>query len=211
MAAFQELRALPKPGSCIKIVCTKSVPEKLISFHRAILQKLIPQDYRVLSLDTNNLEDFFAQLSITFLGQTSVYAIKDGDLSTTDRKKFDNFLKEYSGPHTIYFFTSDPIYEKNAIALDTVINKKNFLELATLNNYVSIAPNFIEKLFTLKASYTFDETVTLMNYAHLLGARSDAFFTDWVERILTDDISLFTLSQYFFAQQKNLSYKNGHV
>jgi len=204
VSVFQDLLTVPTSGSCIKIVCTKSVPEKLISFQRTILQKLTPQDYRTLLLDDYNLEDLFAQLSITFLGQTSIYAIKDGDLSASDRKKFDSFLKEYSGPHIVYFFTSDAVYEKNALLFETVIAKKLLLELVTLSNNISVAPNFIEKLFTLKSSYTFDESLTLITYAHLLGARSEAFFADWVTRILVDDISLFTLSQYFFAQQKNL-------
>ncbi len=204
MSVFQDLLTVSASGSCIKIVCTKSVPEKLVSFHRASLQKLTPQDYRVLLLDDYNLEDLFAQLSITFLGQTSIYAIKDGDISAADRKKLDSFLKEYSGPHTVYFFTSDQIYEKNALLLDAAITKKSFQEFAALSGNTSVAPTFIEKLFTLKTSYTFDESLTLISYAHLLGARSETFFSEWVSRILVDDISLFTLSQHFFAQQKNL-------
>lgn len=204
MSVLKDVLTVLTPGSCIKIVCDKSVPERLISFHRTLLQKLTPQDYRVLSLDDYNLEDLFAQLSITFLGQTSIYALKDGDLSASHRKKIDSFLNEYSGPHTVYFFTSDTVYQKNALMLETVITKKIFLELVALNNDLCVAPNFIEKLFTLKASYTFDESLTLITYGHLLGARSEAFFTDWVNRILVDDISLFTLSHYFFAQQKNL-------
>ncbi len=209
MSAFQELLTVPIAGAqgCIKILCKKMIPEKLISFHRTIFQRVTPKDYRVILLEGCDLEDLFIQLSITFLGQTSIYALKDGDISVPDRKKLDNFLKEYSGPHTLYFFTSDPVYEKNALVVESIITKKLFQELAFSGGYTAIAPTFIEKLFMLKSSYTFDESLSLLQYAHLLGVRNEAFFSDWVARIVSDDISLFTLSQYFFAQQKNLLLK----
>lgn len=206
MSVFQELcgeRALG--GSCTKVVCTQPFPEKLITFHRSIVRKAMPYDYRVMSLTDADIEDIFAHLSITFLGQTSIYAIKDGDLSVSDRKKFDSFLKDYTGPHHVYFFTSDPAYGKNALLFEAAITKSLFQELALLVNNAPVSLNFVEKLFALKASYTFDEALTLLDYANLLGQRgNEAFFADWVQRILVDDVSLFTLSQYFFSQHKSM-------
>ncbi len=203
MTAFQELLSVPKSAGCIKIFCTKMIPEKFIPFHRAILQSKTPLDYCSISLDGCDLEDLFAKLSITFLGQSSLYAIKDADLTISERKKLDRFLKEYTGPHFIFFFTSQPQYEKNALILDGMITKEEFQVIVTNSNNV-VAPLFIEKLFSLRSTYSFDESLTLVHYASLLGSRSDIFFSEWLDRILTDDVSLFTLSQYFFSQQKDM-------
>lgn len=206
MSVFQELFSARAPGgSCTKVVCTRPFPEKLITFHRAVMRTAMPHDYRVIALADADIEDIFAQLSITFLGQTSIYAIKDGDISVSDRKEFDSFLRDYTGPHHVYFFTSDPAYGKNALLVETAVTKSLFQELAVLVNNVPVSSTFIGKLFALKVSYTFDESLTLLDYANLLGTRSnEAFFAEWVQRILVDDVSLFTLSQYFFSQQKSL-------
>lgn len=181
MSVFQELFTVPVSGAknSIKILCTKTIPEKLISFHRTIFQKLTLQDYKILLLEDCDLEDLFMQLSITFLGQACIYALKDGDISSSDRKKFDSFLKEYSGPHTLYFFTNNPVYEKSELIIESIITKKLFQELALSSGYISLASTFIEKLFMLKSSYTFDESLSLLQYGHLLGARNEGFFSDW--------------------------------
>ncbi len=205
---FEKLYAMPAQAGCIMIFCAQSIPEKIINFHRLALlaagSNTLP--YSVILLDDIDLEGLFAQLSITFLGQVCLYALKDGpscSLSPTERKKLNLFLKEYTGPHYVYFFTNDPLYEKNALVLDTVITQRSFQELV-MSTGLNVAPSFIEKLYTYRSSYTFDEALSLVRYADLLGARNDLFFSAWLTRILADDTSLFILSQYFFSQQKNL-------
>lgn len=203
MSVFQQLCALPV-NAHTKIFCEKIIPEKLISFHRDSLKNITDSPYHIINLADCDFEDFFAQLSITFLGQTALYALKDGDITPTERKKLDLFLKDYSGPHTLYFFTQQPQYEKNALIIDAVITQKTFQELALISNKKALAPSFTEKLFSYRATYAFDESLTLIEYADLLGARHELFFVEWLDRILVDEISLFTLSQYFFSKQKQL-------
>lgn len=199
---------MPAQAGCITIFCAQSIPEKIIDFHRLTLLALSSQalPYNVILLDDVDLEDLFAQLSITFLGQVCLYALKDGppgSLSPAERKKLNQFLKEYTGPHYLYFFTSDSLYEKNAVVLDTVITQRAFQELV-VSTGLNVAPSFIEKLYLQRSSYTFDEALSLLRYADLLGSRNELFFSTWLTRLLADDTSLFKLSQYFFSQQKNL-------
>jgi hypothetical protein len=204
MSVFQQLYTVPAKAGCITIFCPKSIPEKLIDFHRTIICSQISSQYRVILLQDCDIEELFAQLAITFLGEAFIYALKDSDISVAQRKKLDAFLKDYLGPHYVYFFTSEPHYEKNGLVLESAVNKKTFQELAAQNGHKALAPSFIDKLYAERASYTFDESIMLMRYANLLGSRHDIFFSEWLNRILVDDISLFTLSQYFFAQQRQL-------
>lgn len=190
------------PQPVVTVVCSKSVPEQLITFHKAFMEQACPGDYHIRDLGNGEIEDLFAQLSITFLGQSFIYGLKDGDLSANERKKFDLFLKNYHGPHTIYFFTSDAAYEKNALVLDIKIDKAAFQEFIQHHKLSGITTSFIDALFAYKPVYTFDEAVKLITYGQLLGARSEQFFSTWITRILSQDVSLFTLSQHFFAQHK---------
>jgi hypothetical protein len=204
MSISQQLYAVPAQAGRITVFCSKLIPEKLISFHRKSIASQSSHNYHVIFLHDVDFEELFAQLSITFLGEASYYALKDGDISVAQRKKLDDFLKSYSGPHYIFFFTSEPVYEKNAVVLDSSITKKDFQAMAVANGHTALAPSFIEKLYSIRSAYTFDEVLTLIDYAHLLGNRSETFFSEWLNRILVDDISLFVLSQYFFSQQKNM-------
>ena len=203
IATYKQLLAEPAPGACTTIYCSKVVPETLIAFHRTAIHKVTLQEYRLIFLEEMALTELFAQLSITFLGRTSVYALKDGDLSPADRKRFDHFLRQYKGPHTLYFFTSDVAYEKQGNFLETVITQERFKALASAGHLL-VDPAFTERLFVRKSTYSFDEAYALLTYAHLLGVRHEQFFTGWVHRITTDDVTLFTLSQHFFAGQKKL-------
>ena len=43
-----------------------------------------------------------------------------------------------------------------------------------------------------------------MHYAKVLGANTDYFISAWLEKIITPERSLFTLSTYFFAKKAQL-------
>ncbi len=203
MSFFEQLSLLPEVPACTKIFCEKIIPEKIIAFHKDILKRSYNLAYYTIFLQDVDMDELFVQLSVTLLGDRAVFALKDGDLSVASRKKIDAFLKEYTGPHDVFFFTYDPSYKKNAYKADISISKKDFQTIVSLTAPMNIASSFISQLYKTRDTYTFDEAVMFIRYADLLGGRHDLFFSEWYPRLLADDISLFTLSTYFFAQQKS--------
>ena len=201
MHVLQQLAHIDAPG-CIKVYCEKTVPDRLITLHRSTIKT---ENYLVINLPECDIDDLFAQLSITFLGQVQVYALKDGDLSPSNRKKVDLFLKQYTGPHTVYFFSSEPQYQKDALVIDRVVTLSTFHELAQLSQKRAVAPAFITKLFTHKKQYTFDQALLLLEYADLLGSRNEIFLMPGsIELLLTKCHSLHSANT--FSHNKNHSY-----
>lgn len=161
-------------------------------------------------------------LSMSFLGGSSTYVIYAGAESNG---KFDtqflDFLKMYTGPHRVIVFTkpdqalpeSKPAQGDAALSTPRVtipesVDRATYAALYTFLRAGEVGdPKFIQQLFgraELGASATvpLERACVLISYQAVLGKNHEQFFTQWFDKICEPKRSLFTMSQYLFAQDK---------
>lgn len=179
---------------------------QLFNYLKSIIQ--VP----LINIDIYNtkLESIKPQLDISFLGNKIVYLLKDiSTLDSSSKKSWLTYLKNYQGPHSIIFFSSpiDPDFNQNRpsnllINIPDNLDHKSYIDL-----YQKLYPDlnydklFIKKLFGVQENISIDKASIIMNYQSVLGRKFEDFFSSWFNQIIAPDKSLFTLSQYLFAQQ----------
>jgi hypothetical protein len=159
-----------------------------------------------LEVTASSFEELRRTCEMSFLGMRAFYWLKDFHLLDTGTKRiWLEYLKKYQGPHTLLFFdtaytvpTSDRVY---GIVLPSTVTKELYKELYALFFDAQCDPEFVYKLLEKKETLSWDEACMLMGYQIALGRKPEAFFTEWLPKIVVPEKSLFTLSQYFFAQQ----------
>lgn len=169
---------------------------------------------QIYSLNIYNLDAaaLKSTLETSFLGQSNIYWLGDlTNLSDHDAKSWSKYFQSYSGPHTILFFANDTIShfqqltqsnKAGSIKIDLNIDKNLYKEL--YNFFLNQNPDniFVEKLFTINNLISLDSAVLLIYYQSLMGRKSEDFFAVWLDKIITNEKSLFTLSQHFFAKNQ---------
>ncbi len=147
-------------------------------------------------------------LQTTFLGQFFVYWFSDLALLSSKKKKTDflNFVAQYSGPHKII----------GCIEIEQEINLEHGQIIEFQDNYSSdqilkldflyegqkreVVSYFLAKLYRRRKQYSLEQLCILLEYATLLGKNIDQFFELWLDEIVTSDVSLYAVSQYFFEK-----------
>ena len=158
-----------------------------------------------------NLEELKAQLSISFLGNSSLYWLTNiTDLDTRRKKALYSFLHSYTGPHAVWCFTNEPIGQ--TIELPEILDKKQFEQLAHCMTPEVAKKNklFVTKLFAKTGTVPFEHACLLVRYQQLIGNRADYFINNWLNEIVLPDHSLFTLSSHFFAKKTELFLRAWH-
>jgi hypothetical protein len=170
-----------------------------------------------VNFDDLSLPMFLGQLQMSFLGQNSIYWCKNiSALDTAQRKTFLSFVQAYQGPHKLIFFTSDTIdLSKHAEALTVALDENidgslyQFLyrQLYAQQEDAKAQPSlqsertgFTRTLFASNKKLSLDHACLMMSYNAAVGDRDREVCGQWLERLITPDMSLFTLSQYFFAK-----------
>jgi len=146
------------------------------------------------------------QLQTSFLGMQRMFWFGSlGALETGAHKSWSKFLNGYTGPNTIMFY-SEEISGTHAqaleIALPATVDKKLFAAIVALAG-LPAGPgvdDFTKSLFDRVQTVSLETACLLAQYAGLMGAKNSDFFDDWFDKLVVSDSSLFTLSQYFFAQ-----------
>ncbi len=151
-------------------------------------------------------------LSISFLGQSSVYVIYAGAESNG---KFDaqflGFLTSYTGPHRLILFTKPDqalpeLPSTERITVPEAIDRATYSTLyAFLRPGELCDPKFVQQLFGraelgASATISLERACVIVAYQAVVGKNYEQFFTNWFDKVCEPKRSLFTLSQYLFAQ-----------
>lgn len=183
-----------------------------IVFSCQFFSLLRKKNFFVESLDCNALalNDLFARLHMSFLGLASIFWLKE--LESCDAKKRQQifqYLQSYGGPAQIIgFFTSESSLKETPSLLMVDIPEKiegDTFEvlLAFFEKNVAQKNNLLKKIvFHQSSSVALDSACVLMHYGQVIGKDTQLFASQWLDRIIVSEKSLFTLSQAFFAKDK---------
>jgi hypothetical protein len=175
-----------------------------VFFSRLLMGKsVIPLD-----LHGTKPDDFRGQLDMTFLGTNSTYWLKDVSiLNKTSKNIWIDYLLAYRGPNSVMLFDTDkPMITDTDTSLviplpgDVNYDLYNQLYLFLYPHYAQDKV-FVTNLFKYHTTIPLDTACMLMAYQIVLGKKTDTFFAQWLTTVFTPKKSLFTLSQYLFAQQ----------
>lgn len=197
------IEKLHKPG--VIVFQSSSYPLLFFALLRTLWLKKnsIKTDPVDFTADNNNLKALFAT---SFLGDSSTYwlgnltALESSELST-----WCNYLQQYTGPHNLIVFCEDS--QKfittdwlTLHAIPATISLQQYTELAQL---INLTPNatFAQHIFSRYPTITLDQACLLLQYQQVTGKSSGQFFKDWLELLIPEKRSLFSLSQAFFAKQ----------
>jgi hypothetical protein len=190
-----------------RIVFTGPVyPLLFFSYIATGLNKQKPGFVTIIDPDSLDESQIKAQLQTSFLGMQrmfwfgSITALESGA-----QKNWRRFLNEYNGPNTIMFY-ADEQTDLNGKVLEFKLpascDKKFFPALIALagSSASRATEEFTQSLFDRVQTVSFENACLLAQYAGLMGLKNDDFFDHWFDKLVVSDSSLFTLSQYFFAQ-----------
>ena len=186
-------------GSVTHVLFSAQPLDTYVHWYVRFLKKNEQRDVLVIDRSETDADGFFEQASMSFLGQSRTIVVKDTETSAHDLKKFDAYLKAYTGPNTIILFTQRALYQKQAHQLPELVTRDEFTTLAKVST-VTLAPVYVDAVFAHKKSYTWDAAYLLLHYGILIGQRTEVFFNSWYHRICKPEQSLFALSGHFFAR-----------
>lgn len=162
---------------------------------------------QVITPVVDDVSQLRGQLETSFLGQGMQYWLCSFDeLSKANKQAWFSYLHSYTGPHTIFFFSSEvpqPIHASWFVVRMPAHVDKELMEhiLGWYNGNAKTARAAIEKLAVIHDQISLDVAVLLVQYALVMGTNSQEFFNTWLDKIIEPTSSLFTLSQAFFAKQ----------
>ena len=170
------------------------------------------QELPVSFIDVHQ-EDFSgvqAKLETSFLGQKTIYWLKNCiDLDEKKKKQLLTYLSGYSGPNIVGIFLSlDMPTPPNAqeIIIEPLIDQKTFTHIAQFldKDTPIVSGQLLTRVYKQSETIPLDTLCLLMHYQKVLGGNTDYFISSWLEKIVTPEKSLFTLSTYFFAKKAQL-------
>lgn len=205
MNFIQSLRTLKDTSyACIAFKVSQYSPlfaMRLYAYCKAHLLSLT-----LLDVTTYTFNELRMTCDTSFLGMRNWYWLKDFHLlDANTRYQWLEYLLHYQGPHTLFLFdTGTGLVETSflsVISLPATLSKDTYKQYYELFFEGTYDPEFTTKLFEKKEGLSLDEAFLLMSYQGALGRKYDDFFSLWLAKIVVPEKSLFTLSQYFFAQQ----------
>lgn len=170
-------------------------------------------ELKKLEIIEQNFFEWQSQINSSFLGLSRVYWLT----GTEDIKNLThvlNLLDQYDGPHYLFFYISreqiEKIVAKNIVFVDlpTIIDKKSYSIVANSLYQLSSTESYATELFSRVEKISVEQSCLILNYLELTGTfSSDLLTSDWFEKIITPERSLFLLSQYFFAKDEKNFFK----
>jgi hypothetical protein len=160
-----------------------------------------------------------AQLSMTGFGGAVAYWLNGFHLlAAKKQQEWNAYLQSYDGPHTILYFSNQ---EETTVTTQV---KQSMLTIAvpgevtphdgTMVHFLVAGrahekTNFATRIASHTSSLSLDSACLFAHYEILLGNSSsaNAFFSDWITRIIEPNSSLFVLSQHFFGKKAQLFFK----
>lgn len=141
-------------------------------------------------------------LRTTFLGQKKLLWLgSTQDYDATTKKKLATLLSTYEGPHNVWLFVTQKDAAQFEHLKDTTLNLEQVTdaEKATVDATVYGARSTL--VTGKKVSLSWDQRHIMQGYAAVLGKNSQQFMSEWFEKIILPESSLFTLAQAFFARK----------
>ncbi len=149
-----------------------------------------------------------AKFQTSFLGQQLFFWLKNSEnLSDRARKWLFKFVADYQGPHTIALFVpADALLTLNKesmlVVIPQALDSKTITSLALcLHKSAPHAAQAVTALCKGREAISVDRACVLMQYAHLLGTNTQQFTTQWLDKLITTDHSLFTVSAHFLGKK----------
>jgi hypothetical protein len=178
-------------------------PRIFLRFVSEYLRSVFHDSVATIDLCQLDFVSIHSQLHMTFLGRSKWFMLVHyKQCDAKKQKKIDELLQDYTGPHRLLLGDAPEKHTVELITVDrvdrTLIQQLNAIIFKDQAKPVHI-PSFLD-------SYThlgLDQLCLSLSYIHVLGKKSDLFFDTWGEQIVATEQSLFALSGYFFARQKN--------
>ncbi len=199
------------------VIILQSKQYSPLSFNHILrwLSKLTSDNHMMSSLQKLDLDGDLDQIKMklhtTFLGESCNFWFGDLSLVTSKKKRTDwlTFLQNYQGPHQIIgWLCEDDIFNQS---------KNNNLKITVEEKYASdglhklvflyqdhkpeISASFFGRLYRLKKEFSLEELCLLQSYIGCIGKNIDLFFQQWIEQLISSDLSLFQLAQLFFEKR----------
>ena len=214
LSQFFSKSAAPDFFTTQSILCFKgsaeSYPLLFISLLCTRLKRM--QELPILFIDVQDesFPSIQAQLETSFLGQKTIYWLKNCiELDEKKKKQLLPYLANYSGPNVIGIFLPLDIAtpaQAQEVIIEPLIDQKTFTEIARFfDAQLPVSSSqLMMRVYKHSQTIPLDTVCLLMHYAKVLGANTDYFISSWLEKIITPEKSLFTLSTYFFAKKAQL-------
>lgn len=167
----------------------------------------------IIDLSDGDISSFESKFQTSFLGTQLFFWLKDsGELNERTRKWLLKFAASYQGPHTIAFFVpaDAPITlakEHLTVMMPEVIDQKIFGQLLVFLDKSKATASIISRMCKGRDAIALDSACLLIYYAQVLGTNMEQFVTQWFDKIVAPERSLFTLSGYFFAKKAKLFFE----
>lgn len=199
---------IPNSEPLVTLV-VKEYPAHFFAFWRMRLKQKNPSlSITVLDHATITVAALQQQLETSFLGMRTYYWLGIIPTPTTaEGARLLEYLFQYRGPNTVIAIFNDAAQLRGRYYTEVpaTIAVQGLSQIAP---YVGVSTASVQKLMTHIVGFgdqlALDSALLLLQYAHVLGTNSERFCAEWAPHILSLPVSLFLLSQYFFAKKSNL-------
>lgn len=196
----QSIKGMSVEHPVIRFKITNRFPSLFFS-HFVCLQDLVILDI------TQKSAEIKLQLETSFLGLTQHYWLGFLDLlPKSQQQEWDCYLDTYQGPNKLFYASTvdgKTDMTRNVFVIPDHIDKNMFKILyAFLMPHEANVESHIKNLFAKAELVDLDCACLLVHYFKVIGSQSKEFFECWLPKLMMSQQSLFSLSQYFFAQQR---------
>lgn len=165
-----------------------------------------------INVDNIDINMIKSLLEMSFLGMKSYFWLGNlSEIADKKRKEILSYLVSYSGNNIIFVFVDqDLINEKShfIVHCDYVLNFEQLKNIVMFFNSEIPKNTFysLEKLFKNFNQIGLDQAYVLHQYATLIGAKTEEFTKNWINKIFVFEESLFILSKFFFSKDSKAFY-----
>lgn len=162
-------------------------------------------------LDCSEIDFSFinTQLQMSFLGMHYTYVLLHADSWPASQQHIlKKFLSLYAGPHKVILWGKDENFieshEITYISLHETYDYAQAKQISGLFEHRSLASfaQFLKQVYTQVKKLTMYELALLWQYSKVLGKHQNMFVQEWLPKIMPQEESLFTLSQYYFRKDR---------
>lgn len=212
---IERTQKLPSTG----IYCFSSTVYPLLFFYYLFSffkkQTIIVNYINCGNTDVASIKALLSTMS--FSGTTTYWLENFYTLSAKKQQELLVYFQQYTGPHTVLFFSQDiniasffgASSSVESIALPDKIAPHDFSMVRFLvnDNPGAIKPGFAQQIARHTDHLSLDSACLFAHYENVVGKSADDFFDTWVTRIIEPTSSLFLLSQHFFAKKQTLFFQ----
>lgn len=179
------------------------------------LKKLNVPNVQIIDLSEVQVDNINAQLSSSFLGNRTIYWLKNiADLDAKRRAYWFSYVQSYQGPNCLLVCNDKYISSRSAHNLyscDIPVDLEQSLcnDVLSFMHCTNARANaiLIRNIFKSRKKIALDTLCLLTHYAKVAEMDLDLFLNQWLDLIVVPDSSLFDLSKHFFARKPEQFFK----